>query len=161
LNSQLTHQVKGKAMTELVGRPMEILLVEDSLSDARLTLEALNESRIQHRLTIIHDGLEAMIFLRREAWFAHAPRPDLILLDLNLPRKDGWQILAEIRQDEDLRRIPVIILTASSSEEDQLRGQQFHVEGYLCKPVEREHFVALVRQLKEYWHADVILPASS
>ena len=146
-------------MTELVGRPMEILLVEDSLSDARLTLEALNDSRIQHRLTIIHNGLEAMDFLRRQTWFARAPRPDLILLDLNLPGKDGWQVLTEIRQDEDLQRIPVIILTGSDSEKDRLQGEQFHVEGYLCKPVERESFTALVRQLKEYWHADVILPA--
>ncbi|MDH3717973.1 MAG: response regulator [Planctomycetota bacterium] len=148
-------------MTELVGRPMEILLVEDSLSDARLTLDALNDGRIQHRLTIIHDGLEAMHFLRRQTWFARAPRPDLILLDLNLPGKDGRKVLTEIRHDEDLRRIPVIILTGSDSEEDRLQGQQFHVEGYLRKPVDHEEFIALVRQLKEYWHADVILPASS
>lgn len=148
-------------MTELIGRPMEILLVEDSRSDARLTLEALNDSCIQHRLTIIHDGLEAMNFLHRQTWFARAPRPDLILLDLNLPGKDGWQVLTEIRQDEDLQRIPVIILTGSDSERDQLQGEHFHVEGYLRKPVEREPFLALVRQLKEYWHADVILPASS
>jgi CheY-like chemotaxis protein len=140
---------------------MEILLVEDSRSDARLTLEALNDSGIQHRLTIIHDGLEALHFLHRRTWFAHAPRPDLILLDLNLPGKDGWRVLTEIRQEEDLQRIPVIILTGSDSEQDQLQGEQFEVEGYLRKPVEREPFLALVRQLKEYWHADVILPASS
>ncbi|NIL98406.1 MAG: response regulator [Planctomycetales bacterium] len=148
-------------MTELVGRPMEILLVEDNPMDARLTLESLAESRIQHRLTIVHDGAEAMHFLRQQTWFARAPRPDLILLDLNLPRKDGRQLLAEIRQNKDLCQIPVVILTGSDSEDDQLYGQESPVEGCLHKPVEREKFVALVRRLKEYWHADVILPASS
>ncbi len=151
--------LRGTVMTEVVGRPMEILLVEDSRSDARLTLEALSESRIKHRLTIMRDGEEALQFLHREAWYAQAPRPDLILLDLNLPHKGGLELLAEIRGDDALREIPVVILTASESEDDQLRGQQLHVEGYMSKPVAKQKFVALVRQLRDYWHADFILPA--
>ncbi|NIP86106.1 MAG: response regulator [Planctomycetales bacterium] len=146
-------------MTELVGRPMEILLVEDNRQDARLALEALADTRIHHRLTIINDGDEAMHFLHRQTWFARAPRPDLILLDLNLPRKDGRQVLSEIREDPQLRQIPVVVLTVSDSDTDRLRSEQLHVEGYLAKPVDRDQFVALVRQLKEFWHADVILPA--
>ena len=144
---------------EVVGRPMEILLVEDSQADARLTIEALKEGQVKHRLTIVCDGEEALHFLRCEKWFSHAPRPDLILLDLNLPRKDGRAVLTEVKADEDLQTIPVVVLTASKDHEDMLRSQQLHVEGYMTKPVDMDQFIALVRQLKTYWHADVILPA--
>ena len=137
---------------------MEILLVEDSRSDARLTLEALNESSIKHRLTIMRDGEEAMLFLNREAWYAQAPQPDLILLDLNLPRKDGRQLLTEIRANDRLAEIPVVILTASEGGEEELQGQDLRVEGYMSKPVDRQKFLTLVRQLRDHWHADFILP---
>lgn len=140
---------------------MEILLVEDSHADARLTREALRDSHIQHRLTIVRDGREAMKFLHREDWFAQAPRPDLILLDLNLPYKDGREIFTEIRTGYSIHHdVPIVILTASQDEEDQIRSRLFHVEGYLVKPVDRKRFIRLVKQLRVYWHQDVILPPS-
>ena len=142
----------------IVGRPMEILLVEDSRSDARLTMEALKDGNLKHRMTLIPDGAEAMSFLRREQWFSRAPRPDLILLDLNLPGKDGREVLKEIKADEQLRDIPVVILTASKEHEDVLSREPFDVAGYMVKPVDMTKFIALVKQLKAYWHADVILP---
>ncbi len=144
--------------SDTVGRPMEILLVEDSLPDARLTIEALREGDVKHRLTLIRDGMEAREFLNREGKFAQAPRPDLILLDLHIPRLDGRDLLAEIKTDFDLKNTPVVILTASQDSEDQLHSQLLHVDGYLIKPVDTEKFLTLVRQLKRYWHADVILP---
>ncbi|MEE2707219.1 MAG: response regulator [Planctomycetota bacterium] len=142
----------------VVGRPMEILLVEDSRVDARLTIEALQEGQLKHRLTIVRDGEEAMLFLHQEKWFAQAPRPDLVLLDLNLPRKDGREVLKEIKADYRLNEIPVIILTASQNHKDELRSQMLNVDGYMQKPVDLKQFIALVRQLKAFWHADVILP---
>ncbi len=143
---------------EVVGRPMEILLVEDSLVDARLTMEALRRGGIKHRLTIVRDGEEAMQFLHQADRFVHAPRPDLILLDLQLPKKDGREVLSEIKVDLSLQSIPVVILTASQAHEDLLRSELLRVEGYLVKPVDLDRFVQLIRQLKDYWHADVILP---
>jgi CheY-like chemotaxis protein len=152
---------KSRAMSNaLVGRPMEILLVEDSRADARLTMEALKDSGVKHRLTLVCDGEEAMRFLRRETLFAQAPKPDLVLLDLNLPCKDGREVLTEMKADYDLKEIPVVILTASRTQEDQLRGQEMHVEGYMTKPVDIDKFITLVKELKAYWHKDVILPAS-
>ncbi len=142
----------------VVGRPMEILLIEDSRADARLTMEALKAGRVKHRLTIVRDGEEAMMFLHQEKWFARAPRPDLILLDLNLPLKDGREVLQEVKADYDLAQIPVIVLTASQDHEDELRSQMLNVEGYMQKPVNVQDFIDRVRQLKAYWHADVILP---
>ncbi len=142
----------------VVGRPMEILLVEDSRVDARLTIGALQEGQLKHRLTIVRDGEEAMLFLHQEKWFAQAPRPDLVLLDLNLPRKDGREVLKEIKADYRLNEIPVIILTASQNHKDELRSQMLNVDGYMQKPVDLKQFIALVRQLKAFWHADVILP---
>ncbi|HUS38465.1 MAG: response regulator [Pirellulales bacterium] len=143
----------------LVGRPMEILLIEDSPSDARLTKEALQGSSIKHRLTIVRDGQEAMKFLHRDDWFSQAPKPDLVLLDLNLPRKDGREVLEEIRADYEFKDVAVVILTGSPDEYDVLQGQLFHVDGYLTKPVDMERFIALVKELKAYWHKDVVLPA--
>jgi CheY-like chemotaxis protein len=117
---------------------MEILLVEDSLADARLTIEALRDGNVKHRLTLIRDGLEAREFLYREAKFAQAPRPDLILLDLHLPGMHGRELLEEIKADFDLREIPVVILTASADQEDVLRSQFLQVESYLTKPVDMD-----------------------
>lgn len=137
---------------------MEILLVEDSLADARLTIEALRAGQVKHRLTLLRDGQEAREFLHREGRFAQAPRPDLILLDLHLPGLDGRELLAEIKSDYDLTSIPVVILTGSQDQEDYLRSQLLHVDSYLTKPVDIDKFLGVVRQLRKYWHADVILP---
>ncbi len=146
---------------ELVGRPMEILLVEDSLTDARLTIEALKDGRVRHRLTLMTDGVEAMQFLRREGIFQRAPRPDLVLLDLRLPKKDGREVLAEMRADEALKEIPVVVLTAASSDEDYLKTQLLGVDAYMVKPVNLAKFLELVRQLHHRWLADVVLPEAA
>lgn len=143
---------------ELVGRPMEILLVEDGLVDARYTIAALARGNFKHRVTLVRDGQEALEFVRQAGRFARAPRPDLILLDLELPKKDGREVLAELKADYDLARIPVVILTSSDAEEDRLQGQLMHVEHYLTKPVDFDRFLAVVRDLKKHWQADVILP---
>jgi CheY-like chemotaxis protein len=122
-------------------------------------MEALKDGQIKHRLTLVRDGEEALAFLHQEKWFSRAPRPDLILLDLNLPRKDGREVLTEIKQDYDLKEIPVVVLTASPDEEDRLRSQLLHVEGFMQKPVDLAEFISLIKQLRTYWHSDVILPA--
>lgn len=145
---------------EWVGRPMEILLIEDNQGDARLTIEALKDGDVKHRLTLALNGEEAMQFLRREKWFARAPHPDLILLDLNLPGKDGREVLREVKADLELKSIPVVILTTSEHDEDMLRSQELNVESYMTKPVNLEKFIAVVKQLRAYWQADVILPTT-
>jgi CheY-like chemotaxis protein len=143
----------------LVGRPMEILLVEDNRQDARLAIEALRDGAIKHRLTLIPNGQEAMMFLHREQRFARAPRPDLILLDLNLPGRDGRDVLLEVKQDYLLKDISLVVLTSSPHEEDRLRGELLHVDGYMTKPLDTAKFVALVRDLIAYLDDDVLLPA--
>ena len=143
---------------ELVGRPMEIMLVEDNFTDAALTIRALERGNVRHRLTLVRDGAEALEFLRRQSRFARAPRPDLILLDLNLPKIDGRELLATIKADHDLGSIPVVIMTGSEDYEDELRGQRLNVEGFVTKPVDMPKFLALVKELKDYWMSDVILP---
>ncbi len=143
---------------ETVGRPMDILLIEDSLTSARFTMGALKKGPVQHRLTWLSDGKEAMEFLNRQGKYARAPRPDLILLDLGLPKKDGRQVLTEIKADDDLKGIPVVVLTASNDPEDIAKSEELNVERYLTKPVDLEKFLWLVKELKEYWHASVILP---
>ena len=143
---------------ELIGRPMEILLVEDSLSDAALTMNALEQGGVKHRMTLIRDGEEALEFLRRKGKFARAPRPDLILLDLNLPKVDGREVLAEVRGDSGLSSIPVVVITGSKEYEDELRSQQLAVESFLTKPVDMPKFLSLVKELKHHWMEDVILP---
>lgn len=144
-----------------VGRPMEILLVEDSLPDACAAIEALKEGKVQHRLTLVRDGVEAMEFLHREGKFAQAPRPDLILLDLQLPKKDGREVLREVKGDYDLKNIALVVLTASRDEQDVLQSELLHVDAYVTKPVDLPKFLTLVRQLhKAYWLADVILPTT-
>jgi two-component system, chemotaxis family, response regulator Rcp1 len=138
---------------------MEILLVEDNLADACSTIVALKEGQIPHRLTLIRDGMEAMEFLRQEGIFARAPRPDLILLDLQLPYKDGREVLREVKSDYDLKNIALVVLTASNDEPDRLQSELLHVDSYVTKPVDLDKFLSLVKQLrKQYWLRDVILP---
>jgi two-component system, chemotaxis family, response regulator Rcp1 len=140
---------------------MEILLIEDNLADACATIVALKEGKIQHRLTLIRDGVEAMEFLHQEGKFARAPRPDLILLDLQLPYKDGREVLKEIKADYDLKNIAIVIMTASLDEQDRLQGELLHVDSYITKPVDLEKFLSLVKRLrKQYWLHDVILPST-
>ena len=145
----------------LVGRPMEILLVEDGLMDARVTIEALREAGIQHRLTLVRDGEEALAFLSRTGRFARAPRPDLILLDLMLPKKGGVEVLTEIRENGGLKNIPVVVLTASEADEDKLRCELLEVDSYIHKPVNLQKFLAVIRQLKRFWLDDVVLPSTA
>lgn len=140
------------------GRAIEILLVEDNLGDARLTQEALREARVSNHLSLVRDGVEALAFLRREGGYASAPRPDLILLDLNLPRKDGREVLSEIKSDERLRRIPVVVLTVSQSDEDILRAYNLNANCYITKPVDLEQFIKVVRSIEDFWLAIVKLP---
>ncbi len=144
---------------QTVGRPMEILLVEDSLVDARLTMGALKQGQVKHRLTLIRDGEEALEFLRQEGKFARAPRPDLLLLDLMLPKKTGFEVLNELKQDFELSSIPVVVLTASETDEPRLKCEALEVDSYITKPVNLDKFLAVVRELKKYWLEDVILPA--
>ncbi len=139
-------------------RPAEILLVEDNPGDVRLTTEALKEGRVLNTVHVVGDGVEAIGFLRREGTYADVPRPDLILLDLNLPRKSGREVLAEIKDDEDLKRIPVVILTTSRAEEDILRSYDLHANCYVTKPVDLEQFLDVIRFIEDYWLMVVKLP---
>jgi chemotaxis family two-component system response regulator Rcp1 len=141
-----------------MGRPIEILLVEDSEPDVRLTIEALKEAKVKNRLSVVEDGVEAMAFLHREGKHAGAPRPDLILLDLNLPRKDGRQVLKEVKDDSSLRKIPVVVLTISKAEEDVLRAYDLHANCYISKPVDFNRFMDVVRAIEGFWLTVVKLP---
>ena len=139
-------------------RSIEILLVEDNPGDARLTIEAMREAKVRNRMHVVEDGVEAMAFLRCQGRFGEAPRPDLILLDLNLPRKDGREVLAEVKADPALKRIPVVILTTSRAEEDVLRAYDLHANCYVTKPVDLEQFMKIVAQIDEFWVKVVTLP---
>ena len=143
---------------EALGDPIEILLVEDNPGDVRLTREALGEGKIFSNLCVARDGVEAMAFLRKAGQYARVPRPDLILLDLNLPRKDGLEVLAEVKSDESLRRIPVVILTTSQAEEDIVKTYDLHVNCYITKPVDLDQFVKIVESIEEFWLTIVKLP---
>ncbi len=147
-------------VAETVGRPMEILLIEDSLISAQLTTGVLKQAAFRHRLTWIRDGVEALEFLYREGKFARAPRPDLILLDLGLPKKDGREVLQEVKSDLDLKDIPVVILTASSEEEDIVRSKLLQVEAYLIKPINYSKFMGLITDLCQFWREDMVLPTT-
>lgn len=140
---------------------MEILLVEDSLPAARLTIGALKRGNILHRLTWLSDGEEALEFLHRRGKFAVAPHPDLILLDLGLPKKDGREVLKEIKQDELLKSIPVVILTASTDQEDIAATEELEVESYLTKPVDLPKFMQIVKDLSRFWREDMIIPSAN
>ena len=141
-----------------IGKLVEILLVEDNPGDVRLTLEAFKEGKILNRLSVVGDGVEAMAFLRREGNYSNVPRPDLILLDLNMPRKDGREVLAEIKKDPELRRIPVIILTTSQAEQDILKSYDLHANCYITKPVDLDQFNTVVKNIQDFWLTIVKLP---
>jgi two-component system, chemotaxis family, response regulator Rcp1 len=145
-------------MTPLGSVPIEILLVEDSAADVRLTMEALKDAKVANRLNVAEDGVKAMEFLKRKGAYAAAPFPDLILLDLNLPRKDGREVLAEIKADALLRRIPVVVLTTSHAEEDVLKVYDLHANCYITKPVDFEQFMTVVRSIENFWLTVVKLP---
>ena len=138
--------------------PIEILLVEDNPGDVRLTKEALREGKVYSNLHTVKDGVEAMEYLRREGKYKDVPRPDIILLDLNLPRKDGREVLEEIKSDEILKRIPVVVLTTSKAEEDVLRTYNLHANCYVTKPVDLEKFMVVVKTIDMFWLTVVTLP---
>jgi CheY-like chemotaxis protein len=140
------------------GQPVEILLVEDNPGDARLAFEALQEAKVSNNLNWVANGVDAMAFLRREGRYAQAVRPDLVLLDLNLPRKDGREVLAEIKADTRLRRIPVVILTTSQAEEDIVSAYQLNANSYISKPVDLEQFIRVVQAIDTFWLGIVELP---
>lgn len=145
-------------MSVMHAEPIEILLVEDSPGDADLAREALEGTKVRNTLHVVRDGEEAMAFLRRQDKWASAPRPGLILLDLNLPKMDGRQVLAEIKADESLRRIPVVILTISKEEADVLRSYDLHANCYITKPIDLSQFLDVVRSIEEFWLTIVRLP---
>jgi two-component system, chemotaxis family, response regulator Rcp1 len=140
------------------GRLVEILLVEDDPADAGLTWETFKDCKLPSHMSVVDNGVEAMAFLRREGKYVHATRPDLILLDLNLPKKDGREVLAEIKSDAQLRRIPVVVLTMSSAEQDILTAYDLHANCYITKPVDLDQFSAAIRGIEEFWFTIVKLP---
>jgi len=148
----------GTHLDPHLGRPVQVLLVEDSPSDAAMTIEAMHEGRIVNQVHVATDGEMAMAFLRRQGPFADAPRPDLILLDLNLPRMDGREVLREVKDDPILKTIPVIVLTTSAAEEDILKSYELHANAYVTKPVAFEAFFSAVRGIEDFWLALVHLP---
>jgi len=139
-------------------RPVEILLVEDNPGDVRLTREALREAKVRNNLSVAPDGVEALAYLRKEGQYADAVRPDLILLDLNLPRKDGREVLEEVKADPALRHIPVVVLTSSQAEQDILRAYDLHANCYVTKPVDLDQFITVVRSIEDFWFTIVKLP---
>jgi CheY-like chemotaxis protein len=141
-------------------KPITILLVEDNIGDSDLAREALEGSKIKNDLHVVDDGEKAMAFLRRLGEFAAAPRPDLILLDLNLPRMDGREVLAEIKADQSLKRIPVVILTTSRAEEDVVKSYNLHANCYITKPIDLNQFLRVVRSIEDFWLSIVVLPPS-
>ena len=144
--------------TRAFGTPVEILLVEDNPGDVRLIQEAIKENKMLNNLSIVWDGVEAMAFLRREDGYADAVRPDLILLDLNLPRKDGREVLAEIKQDPELKRIPVVVLTTSAAEQDIVNSYNLQANCYITKPVDLDQFIVIVKTIEDFWLTIVKLP---
>lgn len=142
------------------GRPIEILLVEDNVEDASLTMETLAEGRVRNNVTVLDDGVEALTYLRREGQYATSPRPDLILLDLNLPRKSGHEVLEEIKEDADLKHIPVVILSTSSASSDVLNAYKRHANCYVTKPIDLDEFIGTVRKIEDFWISFVKLPAA-
>lgn len=145
-------------MTVGEGRPIHILLVEDNAGDVRLTREALKEGKVGNSLTVAPDGVEALAILRQEGRYAGETRPDLILLDLNLPRRNGWEVLAQIKQDDQLRRIPVVVLTSSDVERDIALSYEHGANAYITKPVDFEGFVRVVNAVEHFWFTIVRLP---
>lgn len=146
-------------MENEVGRQVEFLLAEDNPGDVRLTQEALRESKIRNNLNVVTDGVEAIAFLRRQGKYANAPTPDVVLLDLNLPKKDGREVLAEIKSDPVLKRIPVVIITSSEAEQDILRTYDLHANCYVSKPVDLDQFIKVIQAIENFWLTIVKLPS--
>jgi two-component system, chemotaxis family, response regulator Rcp1 len=144
--------------TENLSTPIDILLVEDNPGDARLALESLKESKIRNTLHWVQDGLEAMKFLYRQGSYENAPRADLILLDLNMPKMDGREVLAEIKSDDELKRIPVVIFTISKAEEDILKAYDLHTNCYITKPLDLDRFLKVIQSIEDFWLTIVRLP---
>jgi chemotaxis family two-component system response regulator Rcp1 len=140
-------------------RPIDILLIEDNLGDIDLAREALGMGKLHNSLHVVQDGVAAMDFLRKKGKYADSPRPDLIILDLNLPKKDGRQVLAEVKEDDSLKSIPVVILTTSSAEEDVLKTYNMHANCYITKPIDIKQFLHVVRSIEEFWLSIVVLPS--
>lgn len=152
------HQIAMSDSKQFGPKPAQILLVEDNPGDVRLTEEAFKQGRIENDLHVVSDGNEALEFLYQRGEYADAPRPDLILLDLNLPRKDGEDVLEELKDDSELRSIPVIVLTSSRAEEDVVRSYELHANAYLTKPVDPDEFIETVRAFEKFWFSVVRLP---
>jgi CheY-like chemotaxis protein len=140
------------------GKPIEILLVEDNPGDYRLAMEVFKEAKVNNNMHIVTDGVEAIKFLKKEGEYIDSPRPDLILLDLNLPKKDGKEVLSEIKDDDNLKRIPVVILTVSSAEEDIVKSYNLHANAYITKPINLDQFINVVRSIEDFWLSIVKLP---
>ena len=145
----------------MMSRPIEVLLVEDNPGDVRLTREALKEGKVHNNLHVAPDGVEALAFLRREGKYTDAVRPDLILLDLNLPRKGGREVLEEVKGDPALRHIPVVILTSSQAEQDIARAYDLHANCYITKPVDLDQFITVVKSIEDFWFTVVKLPTDT
>ena len=142
----------------MLGKPIEILLVEDNPGDVRLTQETLKDTKVRNNMHVVMDGIDAVAFLRRGGKYADVPRPDLILLDLNLPKKDGREVLAEIKADSDLKSIPVVVLTTSKAEQDIFRAYDLHANCYITKPVNLDQFIEVVKCIEDFWFTIVKLP---
>jgi two-component system, chemotaxis family, response regulator Rcp1 len=145
---------------QTLGRPIEILLVEDNPGDVRLTLELFKDCKLQNKIHVTKDGVEAIAFLRRTGAYTQAVRPDVIFLDLNLPKKNGREVLAEIKEDPELKRIPVVVLTGSQAEEDIVKSYNLHANCYISKPVDLDQFVNVIKTIQEFWFSIVKLPKS-
>ena len=143
---------------DVAGMAVEILLVEDNAGDVRLTIEALKDAKVLNKLSVAQDGVEALAYLHKEGKYEAAPRPDLILLDLNLPKKDGREVLAEIKNDENLKRIPVVVLTTSQAEQDIIRTYNLHANCFITKPVDLDQFLTVVKSIEDFWLTLVKLP---
>jgi two-component system, chemotaxis family, response regulator Rcp1 len=144
--------------SQAFSRPVEILLVEDNPGDVRLTKEALKEGKVRNNLHVVDDGVKALAFLRRDDPYVDAVRPDLVLLDLNLPRKSGREVLEEIKKDPSLRHIPVVVLTSSEAEQDIVRAYDLHANCYISKPVDLDQFITVVKSIEDFWFSIVKLP---
>jgi CheY-like chemotaxis protein len=145
---------------ENADHPAEVLLVEDNPGDARLTIEAMREAKLSNRVHVVEDGVQAMAFLRREGKYSAAPRPDLILLDLNLPLKDGREVLAEVKIDPGLKRIPVVVLTTSRADEDVRHAYDLHANCYVTKPADLDQYMLVIKQIDVFWIKVAVLPGN-
>ena len=150
--------MKRAVERKMDSRPVDILLVEDNPGDVRLTKEALRDAKVLNEIYVARDGVEAMEFMHRKGAFANVPTPDLILLDLNLPRKDGREVLAEIKEDPKLKHIPVVVLTTSKADEDIIKTYNLHANAYITKPVDLNRFVEIMHAIEEFWFSIVKLP---